>query len=243
MNVVANDLSHNKGQALKDIDEQNKNHAMLYIVHEKENVKENSGTGKKKPLKGKGHKKEILRLAHFKNMHFGYKKMKNIIVAHTGEIENLPTKVKLYIKDCELCQRRNICMKCIPKAKPVIYEIPGQNISIDLIGSISLIAADRRKYILSVIGSISRYCYIILLKSYMLNDLALLLLNRVFCYHEFPKAFRSDERKNFRIKRTFKWIADTVAKVVREQPNYKPEYLPMVMFYYNSMKNVTTGCS
>uniref|UniRef100_A0A0N5C510 Integrase catalytic domain-containing protein n=1 Tax=Strongyloides papillosus TaxID=174720 RepID=A0A0N5C510_STREA len=104
-----------------------------------------------------------------------------------------------------------------------------------------------------------------------LQHLAPALMNRVFCYHGFPKTLRSDGGGNFRseefgkwlsqlnivhemsaphhsqgnclVERTFKWIADTVAKVARERPNYWPEYLPMVMFYYNSMKNATTGCS
>uniref|UniRef100_A0A0K0ETN2 RNA-directed DNA polymerase n=2 Tax=Strongyloides stercoralis TaxID=6248 RepID=A0A0K0ETN2_STRER len=221
--------------------------------------------------RGENTRKKILQLAHDKNGHFGYKKMKQLIESRVNDIDDLSNKIKLYIKDCEVCQRRNICMKRIPEYKSVIFESPGQNLCADIMGPVTPVAADGTKYVLSVMDSFSRYCYIIPLKSYNFDELAPALMNKVFCYHGFPKTLRTDGGGNFRsdefqkwlnklniihemssphhsegnclVERSFKWIADTVAKIARERPTLWPDFLPMVMFNYNSTVNSTTGSS
>uniref|UniRef100_A0A0N5BGZ4 RNA-directed DNA polymerase n=1 Tax=Strongyloides papillosus TaxID=174720 RepID=A0A0N5BGZ4_STREA len=215
--------------------------------------------------------KEVFRLAHDENGHFGFEKMKSLIESRTLDIPNLDAKIKMYVKNCDLCQRRNVAMRRIPELKPVVYDSPGLNLSIDLMGPISPPAADGSKYILCAIDGYSRYCYLLPLKSYKFEELGPELNNKVFCYGGYPKSIRTDGAGNFvseefkswlkslniehsissphhstgnsLVERSFRWIASTVSKVCKEKPHAWPQMLPMIMYNYNSTKNSTTGSS
>ncbi|CEF63716.1 Reverse transcriptase domain and Integrase, catalytic core domain and Zinc finger, CCHC-type domain and Ribonuclease H-like domain and Aspartic peptidase domain-containing protein [Strongyloides ratti] len=220
---------------------------------------------------GKEDEKETFRLAHDEQGHFGFNKMKSLIESRNPNIENLDTKIKLYLKRCDVCQRRNIGIKRKIEGTKVIYESPGQNLSIDVMGPISPPAADGSRYILSAIDSFSRYSYIVPLKSYKFEEISQALMNQIFCYHGIPKSIKTDGAGNFKseefkkfllslkiehqissphhsqgnclAERTFRWISATISKICREKPNIWPQYLPMIAFYYNSTKNDTTGYS
>uniref|UniRef100_A0A0N5CBS7 RNA-directed DNA polymerase n=1 Tax=Strongyloides papillosus TaxID=174720 RepID=A0A0N5CBS7_STREA len=218
---------------------------------------------------GREDEKEIFRLSHDEQGHFGFSKMKNLVESRNINIDDLDNKLRLYLKQCQVCQKRNIAVRMIPESKNVVYESPGQNMSIDIMGPISPTAFDGSKHVLCAIDSFSRYCYIIPLKSCTTEEVTQALYNQVFCYHGIPKSIKTDGAKYFTshnfeqflkslniehqvssphhsrgnclVERSFRWISATIAKISREKPNLWPQMLQQVAFYYNTTRNETTG--
>uniref|UniRef100_A0A0N5BJ91 RNA-directed DNA polymerase n=1 Tax=Strongyloides papillosus TaxID=174720 RepID=A0A0N5BJ91_STREA len=211
----------------------------------------------------------LLEITHDYNNHFGFDKMFQLLKSRGVTDPALQNKIKLYIKNCDICQKRNINMKKFPHAEPIISS-PG-NLCLDLMGPISPPAYDNSKYVVCCMDSFTRYCYLFSVESYNFDELAPKLLNNVFYLHGFPKILKTDGSGNFRsnefqnwlkslsitheltsphhstgnslVERSFRWISDSISKVTHNQPNLWPKALQGIAYNYNTTVNKTTGYS
>ncbi|CEF61574.1 Integrase, catalytic core domain and Ribonuclease H-like domain-containing protein [Strongyloides ratti] len=217
-----------------------------------------------------GKENEIFKIVHDKHGHFSYEKTKKLIESRC-KINNLSSKLKLFLRGCDECQRRNINMKKHPIGQTISYNCPGQSLNLDLMGPISPPFSNGAKYIVTIIDAYSRYSTIFAVKDYKFGTIAEKLTRKVFNVRGFPKSIKTDGSGNFKnsefqqwlkslnikheicspnhsrgnsiVERSFKWTADVIAKITRERPTEWHKYLSFASYYYKTTVNSTTNYS
>ena len=185
---------------------------------------------------------------------------------------NMTKHVKEYIKKCTVCLKHNPKdgKHTAPIQNSDKANFLFEKIAIDLIGPLKNMSKNKHIYALTIVDIATRWAEAIPLKRINAESICTALLN-VFSKYGFPQTILSDNGSQFKgqmtqaimkmlniiqvhstiyhpqsngiVERFNKTIKNMLVKVTIDQEDKWHEYLPLVLFAYNSSKHESTGFS
>ena len=180
--------------------------------------------------------------------------------------------IKIFCQACHLCQKTKISStkRLNPMTIPRLPSKPFDIVAIDIVGPLPP-TKDGKRYLMTVLDHLSRYCEAIPLKTQTAEEVDRAFVDQIVCRFGSPKCLISDRGGNFTsrlfqrictelkikrvlttayhpqangaLERSHRTIKNALTTFVHQNQRQWDEYIPKIMYAFNSTPHTATGFS